>query len=324
MLAGCGSEESFWKDYALILRQSWSGALGDKGITRGVAASIPYASLGFRVDGSSETILVLATDNGGDQIWTSSSHVVLQTRDGRIASTVGLPHNVAAMVAENASTIPPLSDALKAPYSSRRVMDLREGGLYGVTLDCRTSNIGSQNISIIGTTISTIRACARPATVRSFTGTSPMITGWIGKAALSGIPSSTCTNFLAQRDPDRDIPSARLTKEKRALQAAPPLDLRMENSGRGGCRRRRGDAAIVVGAAHHHGNTADHDTCAQQNQEQAWAGPKDAYIFSLMPARLAQDGRGDEGSVAAKAPETIKLDAKKPTNADRIAISISP
>ena len=37
-------------------------------------------------------------DNGGDQIWTSSTHVVIQTNAGRITRTVGLPTAVERVV----------------------------------------------------------------------------------------------------------------------------------------------------------------------------------------------------------------------------------
>ena len=92
LLAGCagGDQTSTWGDYYKVLQQSFSQSFGDKAITRDRAAAVPYASMGYRLNGSPEAMIVLATDNGGEELWTSSAHIVIVTRDGRVTRHRGL------------------------------------------------------------------------------------------------------------------------------------------------------------------------------------------------------------------------------------------
>lgn len=156
VLAGCSSDQGSWNEYFQIIRQGVSGSFRKTGITRDQAAAIPYASLGFRIDGGSENLLVLATDNSGDQLWTAASHIVLMTQGGRVLRSVGLSHDIAATTARNGA-LQPLSDALRGSYHSTRLIDLPDIKAYGVVLNCVTTSKGPQNLSIIGTTIAATR-----------------------------------------------------------------------------------------------------------------------------------------------------------------------
>jgi len=159
LLNGCGSSsgDDLWPQYFQILRQSLHNGFKSQDITRAQAAAIPYASLGYRVNGGDEALLVLATDSGAEQIWTAAIHVVLAMQGGRIVRTVGLPHDRSATIPQGAAALPPLADALKAPYRSTRLIDLPELGAYSITLDCITTARGAQTITIIGTAIPTTR-----------------------------------------------------------------------------------------------------------------------------------------------------------------------
>lgn len=130
-------------------------SFSDGAITREQAGAIPYASMGYRINGSREAMLILATDNG-DLLWTSASHIVLTTRDGRVVRSVGLPHDIGGTVAKNAS-LPAPGDATKGSYRSTRLLDFPDSGMYGAILDCTTRAASPQTISIIGSKISTIR-----------------------------------------------------------------------------------------------------------------------------------------------------------------------
>ncbi len=154
---GCSSQGNVWGQYFRVVRQGYAANFGDKAISRQQAASVPYASLGYRVDGSAEAMLVLATDSLGDQIWTSSSHIVLLTHQGRILRTVGLTHDRAATVAQNRAEVPPLSQALQAPFSSTRFLDFPDIGAYSVPVTCVTTRRGPRAISILGTRLDTIQ-----------------------------------------------------------------------------------------------------------------------------------------------------------------------
>jgi hypothetical protein len=168
---GCSSEGGAWGEYFQIMRQSIGASFRTVSVARDQAASIPYASLGYRINGGDEAILVLATDSNGEQLWTAASHVVLLTRDGRVVRSVGLAHDIAGTQAQG-GTLPPLLDALKGPYRSIRTVDLPDIGAYGIALSCTTTAKGPQTISIIGTNIETVRvdeACRSSRPYWSFT-----------------------------------------------------------------------------------------------------------------------------------------------------------
>ncbi|MBV9548900.1 MAG: YjbF family lipoprotein [Alphaproteobacteria bacterium] len=157
LLGGCSSQQNDWGTYLQLLRHSLSGNFGKSSISRGQAAAIPYASLGYRINGSSEAILVLATDSNGGQLWTASSHIVLITHGGRIIRSIGLPHDIAGIKATGTQDLRPLSDALHGPFRSNRIADLPDMGAYDISLSCVTRSVGAQNITIIGVTIPTMR-----------------------------------------------------------------------------------------------------------------------------------------------------------------------
>src|ERR1700728_1436833 len=95
LLAGCSSGGSGdYAQYLSLVRQGFSQSFSDSGITRDQAAAIPYASMGYRINGSREALIVLATDTSGDLLWTSQSRVVLVTHDGRVKRSVGLKHDL--------------------------------------------------------------------------------------------------------------------------------------------------------------------------------------------------------------------------------------
>jgi hypothetical protein len=157
LLAGCNSAgQSGYGEYFKILRQAWGTQFGDGGITRNEAAAIPYASMGYRIDDERERITVLATDVGGEQLWTAADHIVLVTRDGRLQRSVGLTHDLGGTTFSTGS-LPGPARAIKAPFESTRQRDFPDLGLYGVAIHCRAATSGRQSVSILGNTIATIR-----------------------------------------------------------------------------------------------------------------------------------------------------------------------
>src|SRR5579872_624368 len=80
LLSGCSSDgNGAYREYGQILRQALHSTFSRTDVPRASVAAIPYASMGYRLDNGDESVLVLATDNGGDQIWTAGTHVVIQT-----------------------------------------------------------------------------------------------------------------------------------------------------------------------------------------------------------------------------------------------------
>ena len=69
LAAGCSSGSSGNTNYSQfyqILSQSLSASFGTVRVTRDQAAAIPYASMGYSLDGGNQSILILGTDSGGE------------------------------------------------------------------------------------------------------------------------------------------------------------------------------------------------------------------------------------------------------------------
>jgi len=159
LLAGCSSGDSGNTNYAQfyqLAKQSLSATFGNVRVTRDQAASIPYASMGFSQDGGNQMLLVLATDSGGELLWTGPSHAVIVTRDGRIIRTVGLGHDLAGLTMPSAAAQPP-GAAVLGSFSSTRMEDFPELGLYGIMVSCRAHLVGRQKIDILGQSVTTNR-----------------------------------------------------------------------------------------------------------------------------------------------------------------------
>jgi len=160
LAASCSSSSSGNTNYAQfyqIMRQSLSASFGKIRVTRDQAASVSYASMGYSLDGGNQAMLILATDSGGELLWTSSAHVVIVTRDGRIVRTLGLDHDLSGVTTRNNTPPPPLAAAIRAPFTSTRLEDFPELGLYGVPVSCRAQMAGRQSIKILGQAVPTIR-----------------------------------------------------------------------------------------------------------------------------------------------------------------------
>lgn len=156
---GCSSAGTGNTNYAQfyqIAKQSLSASFGKIRITRDQAAAIPYASLGYTLDGGNQALLVLATDTNGELLWTSPSHVVVVTRDGRITRTLGLPHDLSALTTLGGPAPSPAT-AARQSFTSSRQEDFPDLGLYSVAISCRARLIGRQKITILGQAINTNR-----------------------------------------------------------------------------------------------------------------------------------------------------------------------
>jgi hypothetical protein len=172
-VGGCSSTaDSDYAQFYRALRQSMTTGFGHGRVTKEQAAAIPYASMGYRLNDGSEQLLVLATDNNGEQLWTSASHIVIATRGGRIVRTVGLPSNVSAVTPATGQIIPPLGSALSGTVNYARLLDLPDERIYGAALTCKLTYRGRQTILILGRGISTIKmeeSCASRSSDWSFT-----------------------------------------------------------------------------------------------------------------------------------------------------------
>jgi hypothetical protein len=176
VLFGCSSSDFGNTNYAQfyqLAKQSLSASFGNVRVTRDQAASIPYASMGYSLDNGNQMLLVLATDSNGELLWTGPSHVVIVTRDGRIIRTVGLGHDLAGLTMRNGPAPAPAA-AVRGPFTSTRLEDFPELGIYGAQVSCRARLVGQQKIDILGQAVTTNRvdeACRSPKTDWSFVDT---------------------------------------------------------------------------------------------------------------------------------------------------------
>jgi hypothetical protein len=157
-LASCSSSsDGMYQQYGQMLKQSF-GIFSGGGITRQQAAAVPYASLGYRINNGDQAMLVLATDTGGEQIWTASNHVVFQLNGGRLTRTVGLKYNLGAVTPQQGNDgIPAPFAALQRPIGGARLVDYPELGIYSMALTCSARTHGAETVTILGQPISTVR-----------------------------------------------------------------------------------------------------------------------------------------------------------------------
>lgn len=139
-----------YEQYVEIARQNIAASLGHQRVSREEAAAIPYASLGYRVDGGGQSLLVLATDSNGEQLWTARSRVVISMRDGRVMRTLGLPRDIVAVTARSARSLPPPIQALAGRVTSERLADFPDISAYNVPIVCAAAPVGPQTITILG------------------------------------------------------------------------------------------------------------------------------------------------------------------------------
>jgi Group 4 capsule polysaccharide lipoprotein gfcB, YjbF len=150
-LSACSSSsDSIYKQYFQVVRKSFRQGFGGEKVSRGEVAAIPYASMGYRIDGGSQNLLVLASDTGGDLLWTARSKVVLLTHDGRILRSVGLAHDVTALTPKSGQALPAPAAALRGMVSSERFADFPDISAYGVALRCIASSSGAETVTILG------------------------------------------------------------------------------------------------------------------------------------------------------------------------------
>ena len=174
LLSGCSSAGS--SDYTLYyqaLRQSFAGGFGrSPHVTKDQAAAIPYASIGYRLNDGPEQLLVLATDSGAEQLWTSGAHVVIVTRGGRIVRTVGFAQDVSAVTPQKGQQIFGPAEARGKNLSSVRLEDFPGIPTYGVAVKCTALPKGLETIVILGRGVTTRKvdeACRSDALDWSFT-----------------------------------------------------------------------------------------------------------------------------------------------------------
>jgi hypothetical protein len=149
---GCSSDRSNeWSAVYSMFSQSFGKP---SSVSRQEAAAIPFATLGVRLGDGPEFILVLGVAERQKQLWTSASHVVLQTEGGRILRTAGLANNRSEMrLVRGIGGRPPIDGNVETVWEE----DFPDQHLYSVVVTCHTTVRGPESVSNFGRAVATIR-----------------------------------------------------------------------------------------------------------------------------------------------------------------------
>jgi len=149
LLGGCSSiGHGDVSSVFAIAKSLWGN---DQKVTLEEAASVPYASMGVRLGGGTETMIILAGDSGGQRLWTSSAKIAITTSDGRIVRTAGFEHNLGGY--EPRSDSPGEGGVRTVRWQA----DFPDLNLYSVPITCRDRQAGDETIVILGQNIHTHR-----------------------------------------------------------------------------------------------------------------------------------------------------------------------
>jgi hypothetical protein len=154
LLSACSSGDengnTNWGEVFSIVSQAFGRS---PGVTIQDAAAIPFATIGVRLGDGPEGILVLATNNPQQQLWTAASHVVLQTEYGRVMRTAGLEHNRTDIrLVKGPSGPPPLQGSVETQWEE----DFGDLHLYSIPVTCRSVVIGPEAVPNFTSRIPTV------------------------------------------------------------------------------------------------------------------------------------------------------------------------
>ncbi|HEY5238198.1 MAG TPA: YjbF family lipoprotein [Rhizomicrobium sp.] len=146
LLAACSSNSNTdTLKLGQLIYQQLGAAFGGGDVPRERAASIPYASIGVRLGGGPEVMLILTSASGQDLQFLGGG-VSITIRGGRIIRTVGLEHNLDAFQ----GPIPDRADPKTGQTGYHYAYDLVDRNAYGIFVRCTQSIVGEESITIIG------------------------------------------------------------------------------------------------------------------------------------------------------------------------------
>jgi hypothetical protein len=148
-------EAPYGLDYKTI-KGSLAVSLGLKqtpGITLEQASRVPYSSLGYRVGGTAEQMLILGSSSGDTKFWTSAERKLLVTKSGRITQTAGFAWNLSETYWNSHDA---LADGIQAPLRPNpRLVDFKDVKRFGVRIHGQFNLKEESSIAILGANIST-------------------------------------------------------------------------------------------------------------------------------------------------------------------------
>jgi hypothetical protein len=172
-LARCSSDpNSDTGQLTGLVGQSLQVFTGGHAVTLKEVQDTPFASLGVRVGGAAQTMLLLATRTSASGVWTSASHIALEIAFGRILRTAGLTQNLSGTIFSGADPLAEGLENLRAPVRIARTLDFEDRNSYGVAVASVLAPAGIQDVNVLGTNIRCVHAVehgSAPALSWSFT-----------------------------------------------------------------------------------------------------------------------------------------------------------
>lgn len=140
LVAGCG----VGGDLSSIYKVAQATFEPPASISYNEAASVPYASIGLRIGDSSQTMIILASDDDGDLMWTSAQRLVVVTRNGRIVRTAGFGHDLGG------SRELKVTRTDERSYTTKWVADFPGTRPFAVPIVCEGRMKGQEIITLLG------------------------------------------------------------------------------------------------------------------------------------------------------------------------------
>ena len=169
LVTGCSHFESAsYTQYGKLLGQLWDQPSGK--VSYESAALVPYASIGLKVEGQPQMLLVLTNALPRQHLWLSPNHIVVVTRNGRIIRTAGLGKDLTDLAYSGPGSP---QAALHHPGTPQHfIADFADLQAYSVAITCVPAPAKPTHIKILGHGISALRVaerCAAPELNWDFT-----------------------------------------------------------------------------------------------------------------------------------------------------------
>jgi len=151
-LAGCNTTSHTALDTVRLI------ASGGRDITPDPAevAASPYARIQTE-GGGIRAVMVLGNDDSGLESWYGDRRHIVFLREGLLAGTFGLSHDVEDIRIEGDNPFAHLAMVGEQPVAVSRRYDWRASYRYGVPVTGQLSRRGSEVVEILGTTRTLVR-----------------------------------------------------------------------------------------------------------------------------------------------------------------------
>jgi hypothetical protein len=123
-------------------------------IERKMAAELPYASIGVKIDDNPQFLFLLANQNEGNELYTLGYQVSIVLRGGRVVRTKGLSRDVLGARWDGEDIVKSAVNS-GGPVQGVRWFDSNERGIKTLEARCVAQAIGDETITILETPIVT-------------------------------------------------------------------------------------------------------------------------------------------------------------------------